>query len=300
MPKKSRAALFARRTRLVGSSWSAITGQATIARGGTLGYVGALLGWLQIFAILIGFSLSHRTREPWTRLAWWAYTVLVGVGLISTLGRTAWITTAVALLAYQWLDHTASVAARAGRTIRYLLTATAILAMVFVVNRTLLGLAVLRAATFGSLGETFSWLERLTLWRVGLVMFLQHPLLGVGTGNYADLLGGMVGPESAYTTHNAVIDVLSETGLVGFVVYLFFVARVVAMVRRELRTNAGSDLYPLLLPLGSTIIALLAADWIGWTSFLVWSIFFLGVFLVLAREGSARSGHEHLLLGERR
>src|SRR5205807_10427466 len=59
--------------------------------------VGALLGWLQIPAILIGFSLSHRAREPWTRLAWWAYTVLVGVGLISTLGRTAWITTAVAL-----------------------------------------------------------------------------------------------------------------------------------------------------------------------------------------------------------
>ena len=281
------------------ASWSAITGQATVARGGTLGYVGTLLGWFQLFAILIGFSLSHRAREPWTRLAWWAYTVLVGVGLISTLGRTAWITGIIALLAYQWLDHTASVAARIRRSFRYLLTVTAILAMVFAVNRTLLGLAVLRAASIGSVGQTFSWLERLTLWRVGLEMFIQHPILGVGSGNFADLLGTRVGAESAYTAHNAVIGVLSETGLVGFMAYLFYVVRVVTVVRRELLANAESDLYPLLLPLGSTIMALLVADWFGWTSFLVWSIFFLGIFMVLAREGSAGRSHEHLLLGER-
>jgi O-antigen ligase len=281
------------------ASWSAITGQETIARGGTLGYVGTLLGWLQLFAILIGFSLSHRARESWTRLAWWLYTVVVGVGLISTLGRTAWITGIVALLAYQWLDHTASVAVRVRRTFRYFVTATAVLAMVFFVNRTLLGVAVLRAASFSSLGETFSWLERLTLWKLGLEMFVHHPILGVGTGNYADLLGSMVGSESAYTAHNAVIGVLSETGLVGFLVYVYYVVRVVAVVRRELRANAESDLYPLLLPLGSTIIALLVADWFGWTSFLVWSIFFLGIFMVLAREGSVGSGHENLLLGER-
>src|SRR2546425_9038559 len=44
---------------------------------------------------------------------------------------------------------------------------------------------------------------------------LFRSILGVGTGNYVDLLGGMVGAEDARTTHNAIIGVLSETGLVG-------------------------------------------------------------------------------------
>jgi O-antigen ligase len=159
-----------------------------------------------------------------------------------------------------------------------------VLGVLFVTDRLLIGLAVWRTATFASLGEQFSWVERLTLWRLGLDMFVHHPILGVGTGNYVDLLGGIVGTEDSRTTHNAIIGVLSETGLVGLVTYLFFVSRVVAMVRRDLRTHTESPLYPFLLPLGSAIVALLFADWIGWTSFVVWSMLLLGLYVVLARD----------------
>ena len=166
------------------------------------------------------------------------------------------------------------------------------LGILFSVNHLLLGLALWRAATVTSLGETFAWVERLTLWRVGLEMFVQHPILGVGTGNYVDLLARMVGAEDARTTHNAIVGVLSETGLVGLVTYLFFASRVVALVRRDLRTHTASPLYPLLLPLGSTIVAMLFADWLGWTSFTVWSMFFLALFVVLVREAGPGGGHE--------
>ena len=262
-----------------------------IARGGTLGETGLLLAWLQVYALLVGVSLSHRAKTAEKRLAWWAYTVLVGMGLISTLGRTAWLTTAVALLAYHWLDRSTSFGFKAARAVRDFVTAGVMLAVLFTMNHLLLGLALWRAATVTSLGETFAWVERLTLWRVGLEMFRQHPILGVGTGNYVDLLGGMVGAEDARTTHNAIIGVLSETGLVGLLAYLFFASRVVAMVRRDLRLHTKSDLYPLLLPLGSTIVALLFADWIGWTSFFVWSMCFLGLYVVLVREASPGGGH---------
>ena len=93
-------------------------------------------------------------------------------------------------------------------------------------------------------------------------------------------------------THNAIVGVLSETGLVGLVTYLFFASRVVALVRRDLRTHTASPLYPLLLPLGSTIVAMLFADWLGWTSFTVWSMFFLALFVVLVREAGPGGGHE--------
>lgn len=263
-----------------------------VARGGTLGETGMLLGWLEVYALLIGFSLSHRARTAGKRLAWWAYTILVGIGLISTLGRTAWITTAVALLAYLWFDRTAALIPKAARAVRDLVMAGVILGVMFATDRLLFGLAVWRAATFASLGETFAWVERLTLWRVGLEMFAQHPIFGVGTGNYVNLLGGMVGTEDARTTHNAIIAVLSETGLVGLVTYLLFASRVVAMVRRDLRTHTASPLYPLLLPLGSAIVALLFADWIGWASFVVWSMLFLGLYVVLVREADPGGGHE--------
>ena len=263
-----------------------------VARGGTLGETGLLLAWLQVYALLIGFSLSHRAPTAGKRLAWWAYTVMIGMGLISTLGRTAWITTAVALLAYHWLDRTTSLGLKAARAVRDFVTAGVMLGILFSVNHLLLGLALWRAATVTSLGETFAWVERLTLWRVGLEMFVQHPILGVGTGNYVDLLARMVGAEDARTTHNAIVGVLSETGLVGLVTYLFFASRVVALVRRDLRTHTASPLYPLLLPLGSTIVAMLFADWLGWTSFTVWSMFFLALFVVLVREAGPGGGHE--------
>ena len=262
-----------------------------VARGGTLGETGLLLAWLQVYAFLVGYALSHRAPTAGKRLAWAAYTGLIGLGLISTLGRTAWVTVAVGLLAFYWLDRTASLGSKITRAARDVVIAVVILGVLFATDRLLIGLAVWRTATFASLGEQFSWVERLTLWRLGLDMFVHHPFLGVGTGNYSDLLGRIVGPEEARNTHNAIIGVLSETGLVGLATYLLFVSRVVTMVRRDLRTLTESPLYSFLLPLGSAIVALLFADWVGWTSFVVWSMLFLGLYVVLARE--ARLGGAH-------
>ena len=262
-----------------------------VARGGTLGETGLLLAWLQIYALLVGYSLCHRAPTAGKRVAWAAYTALIGMGLISTLGRTAWVTAAVGLLAYYWLDRTKSLASKVTRAVRDFAVAVVMLGVLFATNRLLLGLALWRTATFASLGEQFSWVERLTLWRLGLDMFVHHPLLGVGTGNYSDVLGQIVGREEARNAHNAIVGVLSETGLVGLVTYLFFAGSIVAMVRRDLRTYPASPLYPYLLPLGSAVVALLFADWIGWTSFVVWSMLFLGLYVVLAREARLDRGH---------
>ena len=262
-----------------------------VSRGGTLGETGLLLAWLQIYALLIGYSFAHRAPTAGKRLGWAVYTALIGMGLMSTLGRTAWVTAAVGLLAYYWLDRSTSLAFKVTRGVRDFVAAVAVLGVLFATNRLLLGLALWRTASFASLGEQFSWVERLTLWRLGLDMFVHHPVLGVGTGNYSDVLGQMVGREEARNAHNAIIGVLSETGLVGLVTYLFFAGSVVAMVRRDLRKYTASPLYPYLLPLGSAVVALLFADWIGWTSFVVWSMLFLGLYVVLAREARVGGGH---------
>lgn len=258
-------------------------GQHPISRGGTLGEIGIPLAFLQVYAILIGFSLARLARVLWKRVAWGAFNVIVILGLVSTFGRTAWLSTVVGLFTYQWLGRTVSVVPKVKGVIWSLLTVGLALGILFTFNRLLFEAVVPYAATFTALGETYSFTERLTLWRVGIGMFLQHPVIGVGTGNYVDLLSQIVGPEEALTPHNAVVSVLSETGLLGLVAYLFFASRVVAIIRSDLRKYKGSNLYPILLPLGSAIVALLLTDWIGWTSFYVWSMLFLALYVVLRR-----------------
>jgi O-antigen ligase len=46
-------------------------------------------------------------------------------------------------------------------------------------------------------------------------MFLEHPVLGVGGGNFTD--------NNALTAHNSFVLVLAETGYVGFTIWFAFV-----------------------------------------------------------------------------
>jgi putative inorganic carbon (HCO3(-)) transporter len=88
---------------------------------------------------------------------------------------------------------------------------------------------------------------RLTLWKSGMRMFLDHPLLGVGPGNFASefasqydvstRVSGMWAPHSIY------VQSLSELGLLGTLPlivlwYLFF--RVNAKTREDLQ-SLGED-----------------------------------------------------------
>lgn len=58
---------------------------------------------------------------------------------------------------------------------------------------------------------------RLHLWGAGLKMFAEHPLLGVGIGNYRDAYVAMYGGERDYVLvpHSIYIQALSETGILG-------------------------------------------------------------------------------------
>lgn len=66
---------------------------------------------------------------------------------------------------------------------------------------------------------------RYNLWRAGWRMWLDQPFQGVGIGMYNSRLWrymqGMTGPTVGSTSpHNTYIQVLSETGIIGFVLFL--------------------------------------------------------------------------------
>ncbi|MEI8217740.1 MAG: O-antigen ligase family protein [Elusimicrobiota bacterium] len=73
-----------------------------------------------------------------------------------------------------------------------------------------------------------SFLNRIAWWQTATRMFLTHPLTGIGWGNFGSeyLLWRTVVTENSLYAHNVVLQVLAESGIVGFTGCLaFFIVR---------------------------------------------------------------------------
>ncbi len=93
----------------------------------------------------------------------------------------------------------------------------------------------------------YSTAERLAHWLAGINMYLAHPLLGVGIGNYPDAYPNYyvtIFVNSLGQAHNYYINIAAETGTIGLVIYLFFIASMLiaggAAVRQVCQRRAES------------------------------------------------------------
>lgn len=99
-------------------------------------------------------------------------------------------------------------------------------------------------------------LERWWLWRAGLKMFGEHPLLGVGPGNFSFLYNRYKPADAGYKTifpviNNQYLEVLVETGILGALVFLIFIYNVFRIYLKGLKGIKD--------PFGSAIFIGLAA-----------------------------------------
>jgi len=83
---------------------------------------------------------------------------------------------------------------------------------------------------------------RLVLWGIAWDFFTGSPLLGVGWGNFSALYGSYVAdipwiPAGVFAAHSIYLQLLSETGLVGFGAFSLLVLRVVRQAGRQLRCS---------------------------------------------------------------
>lgn len=67
-------------------------------------------------------------------------------------------------------------------------------------------------------------LGRLQIWQESLAVAGQHPLLGVGLGNYPAAIDFSGTYRSAVSSHNLYLDILAETGIFGLLAWLWFLA----------------------------------------------------------------------------
>ena len=89
---------------------------------------------------------------------------------------------------------------------------------------------------FGNLGS-----NRYDFWRVALIMTKRHPVLGVGADNFGEAyLQDRRSEEQPQYPHSLEMSVLSQTGVLGALIFLLFAGLVVAVIARARREAAAS------------------------------------------------------------
>jgi O-antigen ligase len=107
----------------------------------------------------------------------------------------------------------------------------------------------------------------LELWRNSLNLLAKHPLFGTGPGGYV-VYYYTYHREERRTTHNDYLDVLAQTGLVGFGMYLSFFATLLWTGYRLSRKLAGRHDFEAALANGllgacvGALVAMMLGDWI--------------------------------------
>ena len=87
--------------------------------------------------------------------------------------------------------------------------------------------------------DEFTEVTRLAIWAGAGALFLRSPVAGIGFGNLRSVLALFIdGPNGILDAHNLYLELLSETGILGFGVFL---GMVVSVVRRALRMHEERD-----------------------------------------------------------
>ena len=106
--------------------------------------------------------------------------------------------------------------------------------------------------------DEFTSASRLALWSAAGAMFLQHPVMGVGYGNYRSLYNDYIpgATPNQLDAHNLYLQFLGETGVIGFLIFAAMVVGL-AIVAIRLARNAVS-LYRLVgIAMGGALVTTL-------------------------------------------
>jgi O-antigen ligase len=250
--------------------------------GGLAGNRNSLALFINI-AIVCGFLLHQRTLKPFAKLIIWISMPILFLGLALTLSRKGLIVFGVTMLFLFF---------QAARERRFILPA---LSMILI----LLLMLILPYAFYeraGSIVDVIqkqedTWGLRISLWKVGLRMIADHPVRGVGPGNFIIAFpryarGVMVTQQLA--PHSSYISVASETGLVGL--GLFLLIHVIALrhaqsSRAAARTTANRELDHLALAVQTVILVALLTGVSAHLEYTKYVWIFFGLAIAVRRMG---------------
>jgi O-antigen ligase len=220
------------------AQWAFATGSlgpggSSIRVFGTFGQPNPYGGYLN-FALPLALSLAlfgRDARERWVAAAA-SVILLLAEGLANSRGALIGLTAAVVIIAVLgWRRERLAISAVVFGVPLAIIAWIGQLVPQHLQNAVLNqvrvnGLTLSCAPNSGVNDANFSTVERLAHWVAGLRMFLAHPLLGVGAGNYNNAYSQYAvacWPEPLGHAHNYYINVAAETGILGLVTFLALV-----------------------------------------------------------------------------
>jgi len=169
------------------------------------------LGLTLALAVPLAWYLAARTSSRAARNLYQLYVPAAVVAIALTGSRGAMLALAVALLIVPLMIRQLGAARLAIMGVVSGLTAYVVYAFVPPAVLT-------RLSTVGEQIASGSISARSNIWSTGFEAFVQHPLLGHGTGAFAQAVYGVSTGSVDQVAHNAFLSVLVEHGLIGSIV----------------------------------------------------------------------------------
>ena len=267
-------------------------GESYVRAEGIFGSPNALGAFLAL-AIPPVFALAASENLWWRRLSGYLLAMAAMLGLTLTFSRGAWIATAVGLLVLLpilkrgWL----AVGLSLGLSLTAAMVATA-------------GSVLVRAESVAAAGHDTSYTSRVEIWHASLGMVAEHPLRGVGLGNFGLVFGKQMVPDLPLLAdtlimpdeaHNLFLHLAVEVGLVGAGAFAWLLA--VGFLRAwQVRRSADRRVKLWSAGLAAGLVALLihtTVDVVVYQGFVTILLFtYLGIMDALRRLDSGQIGYE--------
>ena len=180
--------------------------------------------------IFIAIGFLGYVKKFWQKAPLFLIFLLISTNIILTLSRGAWVSLLIVCLFL---------------TIFIKNKKSKLLFLLFLVGFT--GVIL----SFPSLKERFFLIvkdggdaDRFKVWKVALTMFSESPLFGEGLGLFMSHFSKYTHLSIQYA-HNCYLQILAETGLLGFVFFIWFLGEIVYRGYKKLRKKSDSLLFGL-------------------------------------------------------
>lgn len=89
--------------------------------------------------------------------------------------------------------------------------------------------------------DSFTEITRLAIWAGGWLIFAGHPIAGVGYGNFKTALPAAISVPDGFMldAHNLYLELLAETGIIGFIAFAVLIVVCLRYARRIQRQSSG-------------------------------------------------------------
>jgi len=265
-------------------------GQSYARFGGIFGHPNLLGGFLAL-AIPSMVALAASEKVWWRRLSGSLLVIAAMAGLFFTYSRGAWLGTGVGLLILLPLL----------KRDFWLILGPVLLGPALVGMATSAGPVLARVESIAAIGSDPALTNRLEIWGVASRLVAEHPLLGVGLGNFQAAYGKLMVPglplltyplEIPMHAHNLFLNLAVEVGLVGVGAFAWLLA--VAFLRvRQIKRFADWRLRVWSMGLAAGLVAILVqslVDVVVYQGFVAILFFtYLGVMDAFKRFGGSQA-----------